>query len=73
MLYLQSYRCFFCGIELREEDASIEHINPLSRGGTRTEDNEVVCHKSLNETFGQLELKRKVEFIVRASGGFRCP
>ncbi len=31
MLYLQSGRCFFCGEPLREEDASIEHLNPTLR------------------------------------------
>lgn len=73
MLYLQSDRCFFCGQILDEEDASIEHLLPLSKGGTRTEDNEVVCHKSLNETFGQMDLKAKVAFIIRQSGNITCP
>ena len=73
MLYLQSGRCFFCGEPLREEDASIEHLNPLSRGGTRTEDNEVVCHATLNETFGSMDLKRKFEFSLKAAGKFKCP
>lgn len=73
MLYLQSGRCFFCGEPLREEDASIEHLNPTSRGGTRSEDNEVVCHATLNETFGSMDLKRKFEFTLRAAGKFKCP
>jgi len=73
MLYLQSGRCFFCSEPLNEEEASIEHLQPLSRGGTRVEDNEVVCHRSLNETFGQMDLKRKVEFILNSSGKFHCP
>ncbi len=73
MLYLQSGRCFFCGEPLREEDASIEHLNPTSKGGTRTEDNEVVCHATLNATFGSLDLKRKFEFTLKAAGKFKCP
>lgn len=73
MLYLQSGRCFFCGEPLREEDASIEHLNPTSKGGTRTEDNEVVCHATLNETFGNMDLKRKFEFTLKAAGKFKCP
>jgi hypothetical protein len=32
--YQQSDRCFFCGELLKEEDASIEHLHPKSRGGT---------------------------------------
>jgi 5-methylcytosine-specific restriction endonuclease McrA len=73
MLYLQSGRCFFCGETLKEEDASIEHLNPKSRGGTSTEDNQVVCHASLNETFGAMALKEKFGFVLRSAGSFRCP
>lgn len=73
MLFLQHEKCFFCGEKLAPADASIEHLNPLSLGGARTEDNEVVCHKSLNETFGNLPLKRKFEFVLKAAGSFQCP
>lgn len=73
MLYLQSGRCFFCGQPLREEDASIEHLNPISKGGTRTDDNEVVCHATLNATFGSMDLKRKFEFTLKTAGSFTCP
>jgi 5-methylcytosine-specific restriction endonuclease McrA len=73
MLYLQSGRCFFCREPLKEEDASIEHLNPKSRGGTSTEDNEVVCHRSLNETFGSLDLKSKFAFVLWSGGSLKCP
>jgi hypothetical protein len=73
MLYLQSGRCFFCGELLKEEDASIEHLNPKSRGGSSTEGNEVVCHKSLNQVFGSMDLKAKFAFVVNSKGAFRCP
>lgn len=73
MLYLQGGRCFFCSQVLPEEEASIEHLLPISQGGKRIESNEVVCHRSLNATFGHLDLKRKLEFIIRSSGSLRCP
>lgn len=73
MLYLQSNRCFFCGESLAEADASIEHLNPKSRGGKGTEDNVVVCHKSLNETFGNMDLKSKFAFVLKSGGSFKCP
>jgi 5-methylcytosine-specific restriction endonuclease McrA len=73
MLYLQRGSCFFCGMPLKDEDASIEHLNPKSRGGTSTEDNEVVCHKTLNHAFGNMDLKRKFEFMLKAKGAFHCP
>jgi 5-methylcytosine-specific restriction endonuclease McrA len=73
MLYLQGGNCFFCGRGLKEEDASIEHLNPKSRGGASTEDNEVVCHKTLNQVFGDMDLKRKFEFVLKAKAAFSCP
>jgi hypothetical protein len=73
MFYLQQEKCFFCGEKLALADANIEHLHPLSKGGTRTDDNEVVCHKSLNDTFGSLPLKQKFEFVLKAAGSFRCP
>ena len=73
MFYLQQEKCFFCGEKLVLADANIEHLHPLSKGGKRTEDNEVVCHKSLNDTFGNLPLKQKFEFVLKAAGSFRCP
>jgi hypothetical protein len=73
MLYLQSGRCFFCGELLKEDDASIEHLNPKSRGGPSTEDNEVVCHKSLNQTLGDMDLKSKFSFVLKSAGNFKCP
>jgi len=73
MLFLQHGKCFFCGEVLAEKEASIEHLNPLSKGGSKTEDNEVVCHKSLNGTFGNMDLKRKFEFTLKAAKAFKCP
>ena len=73
MLYLQGGNCFFCGHLLGLADASIEHLLPISQGGQRVESNEVVCHKTVNDAFGAMDLKRKMEFIVRSSGQFQCP
>ena len=73
LLYLQSDRCFFCGEPLSEVDASIEHLNPKSRGGKSDDGNEVVCHKSLNETFGDMDLKGKFAFVLKSAGCFKCP
>lgn len=73
MLYLQSGRCFFCGEPLDISEASIEHLWPVSQGGQRIESNEVVCHKTVNDAFGAMDLKRKFEFIIRSAGEFTCP
>ena len=73
LLFLQSGRCFYCGEQLEEKEANIEHLNPKSRGGKSSDDNEVVCHASLNETFGAMDLKRKFEFVLKNAGAFSCP
>ncbi len=73
MLFLQHGKCFFCGEPLLIADASIEHLNPKSRGGSSSEDNEVVCHKALNQVFGDLDLKRKFAYTLRNAGQFKCP
>jgi len=46
---------------------------PLSHGGMRIESNEVVCHKTVNDAFGAMDLKRKVEFILNFPGRMQCP
>jgi len=73
ILFLQHGKCFFCGQSLPEAQASIEHLQAKSRGGGSDEDNEVVCHKSLNQVFGSMGLKQKFEFILRSSGSLKCP
>lgn len=73
LLYIQKGKCFFCGEVLKPGDATIEHLHPLSKGGQRIESNEVVCHRSLNEAFGAMDLKSKFAFILESSGSFRCP
>lgn len=72
-LYLQHGKCFFCGESLSIKDASIEHLNPVSKGGSRTEDNEVASCATVNHTFGDMDLKRKFEFVLRCSNNFQCP
>jgi 5-methylcytosine-specific restriction endonuclease McrA len=73
MLYLQGGKCFFCGELLEPDDASIDHLLPLSQDGKRVESNEVVCHRTVNEAFGSMDLKRKMDFILRSAGRFQCP
>jgi len=73
MLYLQHGRCFFCGEILAEKDATIEHLVPKAHGGGSLKHNEVVCHASLNHTFADMDIKRKMEFVLQSAGKFKCP
>jgi len=52
---------------------AIEHLTPKSRGGTNIDGNLVACHKSLNQVFGDMDLKSKFEFVMKFAGKFTCP
>ena len=73
ILYLQSGKCFFCRQQLALSEASIEHLHPRSKGGSSTEDNEVVCCTALNQTFGNMDLRTKFDFVISAAGSIKCP
>lgn len=72
-IYLQHGKCFFCGEKITLMSATIEHLNPVSKGGERTEANEVACCSTVNHTFGDMDLKRKFEFVLKSSAPFKCP
>lgn len=40
--------CYYCGREVGRENLTMDHIVPLSRGGTSTKGNIVACCKECN-------------------------
>lgn len=44
--------CYYCGIKLTRNNASYDHIIPLSRGGADTKANLVWCCKKCNYSKG---------------------
>jgi len=73
ILFLQHGCCFFCRQPLSENEASIEHLLAKKWGGKSEEWNEVVCHRTLNTTFGAMDLRSKFAFVVNTAGKLRCP
>jgi 5-methylcytosine-specific restriction endonuclease McrA len=73
LLFLQSYKCFFCGRVLTKAEASVEHLQPKSGGGNNADGNVVACCVTLNRTFGNISLKEKVRIILDKAGSFTCP
>lgn len=53
--------CFYTGIELTEETATIEHLIPLSKGGKNNMDNLVLCTKDSNFAMGDKPLIEKIK------------
>lgn len=52
--------CFYCGTEVQDEDASVEHVVPLNAGGTDHMANKVLAHKRCNGEAGHLSVINKV-------------
>lgn len=47
-LYAKSDRCAICTHPMKYEEASVDHVIPLSRGGSNRQDNLQLAHKSCN-------------------------
>lgn len=52
--------CFFCGLPMTEDEATIEHLVPLSRGGPNTDENLALAHEACNQSAGAASLMDKI-------------
>jgi CRISPR/Cas system Type II protein with McrA/HNH and RuvC-like nuclease domain len=50
-------RCLYCDGQLTSENATADHIVPISKGGNNTQVNLVVCCKDCNSERGDLDFK----------------
>lgn len=73
LMFAQGGKCFFCSKVLPRSEASIEHLVPSSRGGANSDDNCVVCCKSINTLLGSMSLKEKLRVVLNQRGEFVCP
>jgi ubiquinone/menaquinone biosynthesis C-methylase UbiE len=72
LLLLQGGRCFYCGAPIDAEEACLDHVIPKSLGGKGTDDNLVVCCRSINLAFSNLPPKQKMEWMQRKPEDFFC-
>jgi hypothetical protein len=73
LLFLQGHRCFFCAQAIPAGEASIEHLVATSNGGTKDDENCVVCCKAVNTALGHLSVKAKIQAVLNHRGSFSCP
>jgi hypothetical protein len=73
LLFLQGQRCFFCQQPIAPGEASVEHLIATSNGGTKDDENCVVCCKSVNAALGSLSFKAKLQAVINQRGAFICP
>lgn len=49
--------CIYCGTKLNQENATADHIIPISEGGNNCQVNLVVCCKGCNNERGNMDFK----------------
>jgi hypothetical protein len=50
-------KCLYCGVKLHQENATADHIIPISDGGNNCQVNLVVCCKKCNNERGNIDFK----------------
>lgn len=73
LLFAQGSLCFFCNVQLPKAEASVEHLVPLARAGSNSDDNCVACCKAMNALLGSMSLKEKIKVVLNQKGHFQCP
>ena len=73
LMFAQGGLCFFCSLPLPKDDASVEHLVPISRAGSNSDENCVACCKTINALLGSMSLKEKIRVVLNQGGKFVCP
>jgi hypothetical protein len=73
LMFAQGGLCYFCSDPLPKAQASIEHLVPLARAGSNSDDNCVACCKAINGLLGSMSLKEKIKVVLNQKGNFICP
>ena len=73
LLFAQGGACFFCRKPMPKSETSVEHLIALAHGGKDNDENCVACCKALNNLFGRMSLKEKLQIILNQNGAFVCP
>ena len=72
----QGFRCFFSGQILQREQASLDHVVPVVKGGKHEEQNIELVHTIINRMKGSMTAEEFVEWCVKVavhSGGCTLP
>lgn len=56
--------CFLCNKKLPNSDTTIEHLTPLTSGGSNKLSNTVLVHSKCNEILGHSTLVEKIKLII---------
>ena len=73
LMFAQGGLCYFCNLPLPKDEASVEHLVPIARAGSNSDDNCVACCKTMNGLLGCMSLKEKIKVVLNQRGQFKCP
>jgi len=73
LLIQQGHKCFFCGKPIPLGEACVEHLDALSNGGEKTDQNCVACCRAINTALGNLSVKDKFRAILSHPNPLPCP
>jgi len=57
-------KCFYSGKKMTQEEASIEHLIPLCKGGKNNIDNLVLCFEEENQKMADKPLIEKINYKI---------
>jgi hypothetical protein len=60
--------CFYCGIDMPDDDITLEHLVALDKGGTNRLENMALAHRLCNNKAGNLTLTMKIKIRDRMRG-----
>jgi len=60
--------CFYCGIDIADEDMTVEHLIALDKGGQNRLENMALAHAKCNNKAGNLSLTMKIKLRDRMRG-----
>lgn len=72
LLFLQGNKCFFCNHAIPKGQATVEHLQAVSNGGKKSDENAVVCCKDANAWLGSRSVKEKFEVVLNHSRESAC-
>lgn len=67
-LWHEQPRCAYCRTPLSRRSATLDHVLPLSRGGTDSDDNSLLCCSACNLSKGNRTIIEWIADLLTAAG-----
>jgi hypothetical protein len=64
---MQGFRCYFTGETLDRENATLDHLRPISKGGGHTNENIELTHAAINRMKGRMTAEEFIDWCVKVA------